>query len=270
MIWRCFSFADLDYRRARPDFPHASGHDPPELPEYSDSSEHAYCQRVAAAHSDTYALMDGKTIPIGGGYNKIEFCDLYTPDQNLIHIKRYAASSVLSHLFSQGVVSGESFRMDGSFRKAVNDLLPVSYKLSEPAKAPDTSAYRIIFAVISDQPSRSLTLPFFSRVNLKHAAMRLQGYGYNVALAKIDVAKSVTTLKKYKSTLLINRQRRVRMKLSGSSPLSDRETWGARARMRVLFPMYRVATISFRRPPLRRTDQFVTALQMHCSHQHFA
>jgi uncharacterized protein (TIGR04141 family) len=169
-----------------------------QLPEYSDSSEQTYCQRVAIAHPDRYALMDRKLIPIGGGYNKIEFCDLYTPDRDLIHIKRYAASSVLSHLFSQGVVSGESFRMDPPFRMAVSELLPLNYKLSEPAKTPDTSAYRIVFGVVSDQPSPSLTLPFFSRVNLKHAAMRLQGYGYKVAVAKIAVARDVTTLKKYK------------------------------------------------------------------------
>jgi hypothetical protein len=55
----------------------------------------------------------------------------------------------------------------------------------------------VVFAVISDEAGE-LTLPFFSRVNLKHAATRLQAYGYRTALAKIGVGAAVTTLKWYK------------------------------------------------------------------------
>ena len=170
-----------------------------ELPEYADGSEGAYCARVSGQSPARYALMDQKEIMIGGGYSKVEFCDLYSDDRDLIHIKRYGASSVLSHLFAQGVVSGEAFRSDAGFRQAVSDRLPAAYRIATPDKAPEPSTYQIVFAVVSDQPGNDLMLPFFSRVNLKHAATRLGAYGYRTALAKIKVSERVSTLKRYES-----------------------------------------------------------------------
>jgi len=167
------------------------------LPEYVDSSEADYCQRVANELPNQFALMDRKTIAIGGAYNKIEFCDLFTNRGDMIHIKRYAASSVLSHLFSQGVVSGEAFRSDRAFREAVNSHLPAAYRISSPERAPNPSVYQVVFAVVSDVPD-DLSLPFFSRVNLKHAATRLQAYGYRTALAKIQVADRIAKTRRYR------------------------------------------------------------------------
>lgn len=171
---------------------------PRPLPEYADTAECEYCQRVAKEQPQEFALMDRKTIPIGGAHSKIEFCDLYTKSLDIIHIKRYAASSVMSHLFSQGVVSGEAFRADQAFRKAVNDYLPPAFRIPVPEDTPDPAAYQVVFAVVSDEPA-DLTLPFFSRVNLKHAATRLQAYGYRTALAKIQIADRVAKTKRYKS-----------------------------------------------------------------------
>jgi len=171
---------------------------PEPLPEYTDTAECNYCQRVAAERPNKFALMDRKTIPIGGAHSKIEFCDLYSRDRDIIHIKRYAASSVMSHLFSQGVVSGEVFRSDQAFREAVNAHLPPGFQIPTPECMPDPAVYQIVFAIVSDEPA-DLTLPFFSKVNLKHAATRLQAYGYRTAIAKIQVAERVAKTKKYKS-----------------------------------------------------------------------
>jgi len=171
---------------------------PEPLPEYTDAAECSYCQRVAAELPQKFALMDQKTIPIGGAHSKIEFCDLYSKNHDIIHIKRYAASSVMSHLFSQGVVSGEAFRSDQAFRKAVNAHLPPGFQIPTPECMSDPSAYQVVFAVVSDEPA-DLTLPFFSKVNLKHAATRLLAYGYRTALAKIQVADRVAKTKRYKS-----------------------------------------------------------------------
>jgi uncharacterized protein (TIGR04141 family) len=168
------------------------------LPPYNDASEGAYCKRVATASSDEYALMDQKTVAIDGAYGKVEFCDLFTSAKDLIHIKRYGASSVLSHLFSQGVVSGEAFRSEPTFRNGVLKLLPSShhcFTTTDPISAGD---YRIVFAVISDRDG-ALTLPFFSRVNLRHAWRRLNAIGYQTALAKITVAPEKSKLKKYQT-----------------------------------------------------------------------
>ena len=51
---------------------------------------------------------------------------------------------------------------------------------ADPAKRPKQGEYRVVFAVISDRPG-PLVLPFFSRLNLKHAVRRLDGYGFRVA-----------------------------------------------------------------------------------------
>lgn len=166
------------------------------LPEYNDPSETAYNERVAISDVSRFALMDRKVISHGGGYGQVEFCDLYTSDKDLIHIKRYGGSSVLSHLFSQGLVSGELFQTDRSFRQKVNDHLLPPFKLDDCSKRPESREYQVVFAVVSDAPG-DLVLPFFSRLNLKHAVRRLEGYGYRVARAKIPVKDTLARLKKY-------------------------------------------------------------------------
>jgi uncharacterized protein (TIGR04141 family) len=118
----------------------------------------------------------------------IEFCDLFTLQRDLIHVKRYGASSVLSHLFAQGVVSGELFASTQAFRSEVRRRLPRSHRhLVEPKERPANQAYRVIFAIISEQSGQALSLPFFSRVNARNAIRRLMGLGYRIGLAKIAV-----------------------------------------------------------------------------------
>jgi uncharacterized protein (TIGR04141 family) len=112
--------------------------------------------------------------------------DLYTSRQQMIHVKKYAGSSVLSHLFAQGSVAANAFLEDAKVRAAVNAILPPSHQLSVPADRPDPRTFEVIYAVIS----RSLkpidkVLPFFSRLNLRNAARQLRAFGYTVALTKI-------------------------------------------------------------------------------------
>ena len=144
------------------------------LPEYNDDSEGDYNKRIAASMPDKFALMDAKNIPYGGGYSKIEFCDLFSIQQDIIHIKRYGSSSVLSHLFSQGRVSGEIFQMESQFRHKTNKHLPRNFQIEDPDNRPKNDLYQIVFAIISEIPGE-LTIPFFSRLNLKNSCRNLQG-----------------------------------------------------------------------------------------------
>ena len=112
-------------------------------------------------------------------------------------IKRYGSSAVLSHLFSQGLVSGELFQTDAEFRRQVNGKLPRSHRMADLERRPRNGEFRIVFAVVSDTQG-DLTLPLFSRLNIKHAARRLEGYGYAVSKMKIPVADSRSKLKKYR------------------------------------------------------------------------
>lgn len=167
-----------------------------DLPEFNDTSETVYNQRVHAESNGTMALMDAKSISYGGGPSRIEFCDLYTTDRDLIHVKRYSQSSGLSHLFSQGTVSGELFKTQPAFRALVTDLLPDTHKLADSTATPQPDEYRVVFAVVSKELGEDLTLPFFSRLNLRAAATRLRGFGYRIALKKIGVNHELSVTKK--------------------------------------------------------------------------
>lgn len=170
---------------------------PVSLPEYDDNSEGEYNERVANGNPDQYALMDMKLIPFGGGNNKFEFCDLYTCDKDIIHVKRYGGSSIFSHLFAQGTSSGELFHTQSEFRDLVNKKLPSTHKLSDCTRRPSPEEYRVVFAVVSDSDEPDVTIPFFSRLNLRSVVRRLDGYGYQVAIAKISVSQKRSKLKKY-------------------------------------------------------------------------
>lgn len=152
------------------------------LPICRGEKEDEYNKRVAQELG--FCLMDHKMIFHGGGSSQIEFCDLFTNDKKIYHIKRYSGSSVLSHLFSQGLVSGELFLRDNSFLRKVNDQLDPSYRLSDLSQKPTARDYEIVFGIISTS-SKDLELPFFSKITLRNAINRLEAFGYKVSFVKI-------------------------------------------------------------------------------------
>jgi uncharacterized protein (TIGR04141 family) len=155
------------------------------LPDYTEGSELEY-NRLAAQSLGTACCMDQQLIVHGGGHNRIEFCDILTNDRRLVHVKKYGGSSVLSHLFFQGAVSGELFVSDGEFRAKLNHELPRGYKLTNPrASKPNASQYEIVYAIIS-RSVNPLDMPFFSKVSLRNARRRLVSYGYSVTKKKIQ------------------------------------------------------------------------------------
>lgn len=155
------------------------------LPPYGTNTEPNYLKSVAA-NPGGYALMDHKEVMIGGGRSRVEFCDLYSKDKKeIIHVKKYGGSSVLSHLFSQAVVAGECFLREADFRARLNPLLPHGFKLKNPKKQPVASEFEVCIAIMSKEKG-PLELPFFSKVSFKHAAKALQHLGYSVTKLKID------------------------------------------------------------------------------------
>jgi uncharacterized protein (TIGR04141 family) len=166
------------------------------LPEYNDNSEETYNTRVCDGSAE-FALMDQQLIKYGGPRSGIEFCDIYSRAKDIIHVKRYGQSKVFSHFFSQGTVSGELFYTQDDFRHVVNDKLPETHKISDPKKVPDRNEYRVVFAIVSDAEGSRLTIPFFSRLNLRAACNRLIGYGYRVAICKISVNEMRRKTKRY-------------------------------------------------------------------------
>jgi len=153
-----------------------------DLPHCAAKSEGDYNRSVAEARG--MCCLDNDPIMHGGGHSKIEFCDLLSRDKRIVHVKRYGNSSVLSHLFAQGVVSGELFISDPEFRAKLNAKLPADLRITDPQSRPVADQYEIVYGIVSKSP-RPLALPFFSKVSLRNARRRLRGYGYNVTIKKI-------------------------------------------------------------------------------------
>lgn len=150
--------------------------------------EDDYCQRVYKSNKSLYALMDRRMIRHGGGYSQMEFCDLYTKDKKLIHLKRYAGSSVLSHLFSQGTNCARVFLSDVEFRRKVNQKLPPSHQFGAETP-PNPKDYEIVFGIISETADAlPIELPFFSKITLMRSMQDLQNVmGFKVSLAGVRV-----------------------------------------------------------------------------------
>ena len=157
------------------------------FPKYNENEkEPAYNKRAAESIIDA-CNMDGKMIYHGGPKQKNEFCDLFTKDKKIIHVKRYGASSVLSHLFAQGLVSAQLFLSDQVFREELNKKLPDSHKIEDTSKIPKSSDYKIVYAIISKSDG-DLDIPFFSKVNIRRISKILRTFGYTVSLLKIPTA----------------------------------------------------------------------------------
>ena len=158
-----------------------------------DESEAAYNER--AANDDGITLLDGFLIRGEGARSPIEFCDLLDKNRRIVHVKRRARSSTLSHLFSQGAVSAEAFLRDVTFRRALLDRLSrnghdeVIGLISE--EQPDARNWEIVYAIIGTDGGGPRELPFFSQLNFMIAAERLENSQFRVSLQQIPVNDSV-------------------------------------------------------------------------------
>lgn len=141
-----------------------------------------YLNRIAPSLVDAVVL-DGTLIPHGGGHSSIELCDILLGDGTFIHAKKRGRSSVLSHLWSQGVVSARVFKLDDSFRIKARELVPESHThLFDGAPAQDAIGVTyLLLGADPDDPCASL--PFFSKVALVSAMETLTLAGYRMAVA---------------------------------------------------------------------------------------
>lgn len=162
------------------------------LPECYDHNEKEYNE--SASMLMRYTLMDCNPIKTKNFTSSFEFCDLFENDgtKRIIHVKKYGGSSMLCHLFNQGMVSGQAM-LSEEVQKAINEKLEALYAkpLDEPFKASD---YEITFVVLSKLDGNRPPLPFFSRVVLKNNVQALRSFGYKVAF------KSIKDLSKMKRT----------------------------------------------------------------------
>jgi uncharacterized protein (TIGR04141 family) len=152
--------------------------------------EDAYNSRASAASGNTLSLLDRKPVNYGGGRSSVEVCDLLDLGRNFIHVKAKTKSSTLSHLFSQGLVSGQLMR-EPKFRELAllkcddashhHIFLNTSYLPSH-----HSVTYAIITAATGAVKE---ALPFFSKQSLVNAARELRNMGYTVWIKKISIAQ---------------------------------------------------------------------------------
>lgn len=158
------------------------------LPDYNGPNEAAYNKNLAATHPPTKVLFDTRMFKPVGATSPFELCDVYTAEKQFLHIKRYGGSSILSHLFGQALVAGETFFDDQDIRSQFNAALPKALRCN-PEERPVAGEYQIILGIISRSATRD-TLPFFSRVTLRRAFQELGRIGYDVRLAFIKDASA--------------------------------------------------------------------------------
>ncbi len=139
-----------------------------------------------------------KASPSGAAGANLEPCDFLSRKKEFIHLKDGHGSAPISHLWSQGVVSAESFVRDEVFRKSMRDSAITRQKkggkagfetlLPDGRSKPTPSDYKVIYGIMRHpyQRSKALGLPFFSKVSLRAAASRIQLMGYTVEVHLIE------------------------------------------------------------------------------------
>lgn len=177
---------DLDYRNrveAEVDaLPRLGG-----LPD-ADSGTDESSYNIKVANHKSGPCLDEKLV-YDTGSDKMEICDILTRDGGLIHVKHRGSSSTLSHLFAQGVNSAERLLLDQDFRTRAREVArneDSAYEDVLPEGRPRPNDHEVSFVVITRSTRNTpLTLPFFSVVSLRAAALRLQGYGFPVSVAAV-------------------------------------------------------------------------------------
>ncbi len=122
------------------------------------------------------------------GRSRIEVCDLLTSDGKFIVLKRYNGSSTLSHMFSQGFVSAVLFHDSQEYRQCVANLCPKDWNPVFNIEKPDKSKLTFVYAIAGIPAGDFVdTLPFFSKVNLRHFAQAIKRMSYQLKLCRIPL-----------------------------------------------------------------------------------
>lgn len=147
---------------------------------------------VKTRSGDLLKLDRTKINPTGVRNANLEPADFLSDKKHFIHLKDGHSSGPISHLWSQGVVSAESFVGDGGFRKKLRSVVK-SEKRGFEVHLPKSNErvarenYTIVYGIMR-QPyaNGNLGLPFFSKVSLQVAVESLRKHGFEVAIELIE------------------------------------------------------------------------------------
>ena len=150
------------------------------------------------AHKTLLNLDQVKLSPADAPGANLEPCDFLSTEKQFIHLKDGHSSAPISHLWNQGVVSAELFVRDEKFRidlrKEVKKRQTKSKKTGFDAVLPDGRSkpnpndYTVVFGIMRSRykKSRTVSLPFFSKVSLRGIADRIQLMGFSVEVHLVE------------------------------------------------------------------------------------
>lgn len=168
------------------------------LPTTTAKNEKLLIADLVANHASLLCLDQTRSNPAGAPSAKIEACDFLSLKREMIHLKDGHSSSPLSHLWNQALVSAESFVRDGKFRSDFRRAVTkreIKYQkngflalIPDGRTRPTPSQFKVIYGVMRHAGKRSKTvdLPFFSKVALRAAAERIELMGFEVELHLIE------------------------------------------------------------------------------------
>lgn len=135
--------------------------------------------------------LDTKLSRPPGASSGFEVCDIFAPGV-FVHVKRGRSAPALSHLFSQGLVSGRVLASEPRVRDELKKLLEDRGCISFLANSSEfrQADFRVVFGVVSSETH----LPFFSLMSFRHAARGLELMGYKVGFSWIGVEPAADSI----------------------------------------------------------------------------
>jgi len=147
--------------------------------------EEDYNLSLANSDVDEFICLDKKLVRMGKNHNPIEICDVLSKGRQMIHVKKYAGSSVLSHLFNQGLVSATLLKKgDFSYLQESNQVIG---KITEDAeyKLEPSNQYEVVYGIISKENENLPNIPFFSKISFCSIRDRLKLMNFNCSIKSI-------------------------------------------------------------------------------------
>jgi uncharacterized protein (TIGR04141 family) len=143
--------------------------------------EEDYNAHVAA--NKAWLLQDQEFWYHGG--EKVEPCDLLTPDRHFIHVKKGLAASDLSHLFGQASGSADLLHRHAPFITEMKGRFEKQWPgtVFEKAGRP-----KVVLAIARPPGGDIFGKMLLSKINVLEHARRIQGRGFEFAICRVDLA----------------------------------------------------------------------------------
>lgn len=147
--------------------------------------EEEYNLAFTKSNENQYICLDRKLVPVGKNRNPIEICDVLTINNQMIHIKKYSGSSVLSHLFNQGLVSASLLKKgEQDYLIKGNEQVKKQTDRTE-FELNNSKQYEIVYGIISKETDDLPNIPFFSKISFCSVRDKLKMYGFVCSIKAI-------------------------------------------------------------------------------------